>query len=264
MGEDTTPASPDQGPELPGSRRGGSPDAAAEPGQLLGYLARLRRQARAARHAYWFPLVLFGLLTLVATPLYAAAMPTGWYGFAPLVHLAYAPLTRIPVVSELWAGPTAFLIGWYWTLALAIGYLLTVLWYRWHGRQAGVETRAHGYLVTGLVLTVLAAVLPMLLFRPPFVLPWLLNLWITGTLAYLIIAAGLWVLAWAERSRGLALIAGAYTAVTLLIGAYNVTGPPGGFSLRPGLANEFLVLLLPAILLLVAGLASFFTQEARR
>src|ERR1700735_4231927 len=30
---------------------------------LLGEMTALRRRARAARHAYWFPLVLFGLLS---------------------------------------------------------------------------------------------------------------------------------------------------------------------------------------------------------
>src|ERR1700735_4692245 len=37
---------------------------------LLGEMAALRRRARAARHAYWFPLVLFGLLTCASAPFY--------------------------------------------------------------------------------------------------------------------------------------------------------------------------------------------------
>jgi hypothetical protein len=275
MSDDETQASPGDPPEGD-SHPGRLADSAPEPGQLLSHLARLRRQARAARHGYWFPLVIFGLLTLVAIPLYSAAGPVGWSGYSPVVHVAYYPLGRaIPLGPSMFA-PLAFVIEWYWPFALALGFLLTVLWYRWHASQTGVETRAHGYLVTGLVLTVAATVLPVLLFRPPLPgWPFLPNLWLTGTVAFLIIAVGLWVLAWAERSKGLAFIALGYTAVTLLIGAFNVRaapyglgpalgfGRPVGFSpvLRPGYP---LVLMLPAMVLLVAGLASFFVQETRK
>jgi DNA-binding MarR family transcriptional regulator len=39
---------------------------------------------------------------------------------------------------------------------------------------------------------------------------------VRGTFPFVIIAAGLWVLAWAERSRALAVIAAVYTAAALL------------------------------------------------
>ena len=45
-----------------------SDNPALPPEELLSDLARLRRQARTARHAYWFPLVLFGLLTCASAP----------------------------------------------------------------------------------------------------------------------------------------------------------------------------------------------------
>ena len=45
-----------------------SGNAALPPEELLSDLARLRRQARSARHAYWFPLILFGLLTCASIP----------------------------------------------------------------------------------------------------------------------------------------------------------------------------------------------------
>jgi hypothetical protein len=38
------------------------------PADLLGEMRVLRRRARAARHAYWFPLVLFGVLTCASVP----------------------------------------------------------------------------------------------------------------------------------------------------------------------------------------------------
>ena len=44
--------------------------------------------------------------------------------------------------------------------ALVAGFLLTVLWYWRAARRAGVRTPSRGYLITGVVLTVLAVVLP--------------------------------------------------------------------------------------------------------
>jgi len=43
-----------------------------------------------------------------------------------------------------------------------------------------------------------------------------------GHVPVLIIAAGLWVLAWAERSRALAVIAAVYTAAALLSSLDNI------------------------------------------
>src|SRR5436190_1105040 len=202
----------DDGPPAAGGEEHGSPAAAeagpaGEAGPLLTDLARLRRQARTARHAYWFPLVLFGLLTCGAAPLYvAAAAPPGWSG-------AYRT-ERVPVL--LGGSPVdgkGFYIGWYWAAALVGGYLLTVVWYRWHSRRAGVATPARSYLIIGVVLTVLVLVIPPLtLVVRALSWVWLPfgDVWIRGTLAFLIIAAGLWVLARAERSRALAVIALAY------------------------------------------------------
>ena len=86
----------------PPARRGGPgagqrADAAGAgpaggPGVLLADLARLRRQTRAARHAYWFPLILFGLLTCGAAPLYVAAA-------APPCYPAPAPSATGPSCS---------------------------------------------------------------------------------------------------------------------------------------------------------------------
>ena len=44
--------------------------AEPDPASLLSEARRLRRRARSTRHAYWLPLVLFGLLTLGSAPFY--------------------------------------------------------------------------------------------------------------------------------------------------------------------------------------------------
>jgi hypothetical protein len=239
---------------------------AGGPGPLLADLAQLRRQTRAARHAYWFPLILFGLLTCAAAPLYvvAAAPPP-----------ASASLTSGPgpiLLGGMPIGTASFYIGWYWAVALVGGYLLTLLWYRRHAGRAGVWTPARGYLITGVVLTVLALAVPLLtMWLHPLGLLWLPlgDVWIRGTLAFLIIAIGLWVLARAERSRVLAVIALVYTGAALLASLYNVENLVFrlGWTPRSAFAWQLTALpnvLLPAAILLVAGCGAFLAQRGRR
>jgi hypothetical protein len=245
----------------------GGAGAAGDAGPLLTDLARLRRQTRAARHAYWFPLVLFGLLTCGAAPLYvAAAAPHDLSG-------AYATGRGPLLLGGSLPGGEGFYLGWYWAAALVGGYLLTVAWYRWHGRRAGVATAARSYLIIGVVLTVLVLVIPPLTMMVP-ALSWVWlpfgDVWIRGTLAFLIIAAGLWVLARAERSRALAVIALVYTGAALLSSLYNVENVVFRLGWNPGqsaFAWQLTALpnvLLPAVILLAAGCGAFVAQRAGR
>jgi hypothetical protein len=210
---------------------------------------------------------LFGLLTCGAAPLYvAAAAPRDTSG-------AYATGGGPLLLNGFLPGSDGFYIGWYWAAALTGGYLLTVAWYRWHARRAGVATPARGYLITGVVLTVLVLVIPPLTMRVP-ALSWIWlpfgDVWIRGTLAFLIIAAGLWMLARVERSRALAVIALVYTGAALLSSLYNVENIVFRLGWNPGrsaLAWQLTVLpnvLLPAAILLVAGCVAFLVQRTRR
>jgi hypothetical protein len=276
--EQHPPGSPHERPAGAGGQGEGSRAAAEggpaggagpadEPGRLLADLARLRRQARTARHGYWFPLVLFGLLMCGAAPLYVAApAPPGWSGG---YRTGRGPL----LLGGSPVGGNGFYIGWYWAAALVGGYLLTVVWYRWHSRRAGVATPARGYLVIGVVLTVLVLVIPPLTLGVP-ALAWVWlpfgDVWIRGTLAFLVIAAGLWVLARAERSRALAVIALVYTGAALLSSLYNVENIVFRLGWNPGRSafawrlTALPNVLLPAAILLVAGCAAFLVQRARR
>jgi hypothetical protein len=249
--------------DLPGAAGAGP---AGGPGVLLADLAQLRRQTRATRHAYWFPLILFGLLTCGAAPLYvAAAAPpplsgTRTAGYGPVL-LGGRPF-----------GMSSFYIGWYWAVALVGGYLLTLLWYRRHAGQAGVWTPARGYLITGVVLTALVLAIPPLTSWLHFLrFVWLPfgDVWIRGTVAFLIIATGLWVLAGAERSRVLAVIALIYTGAALLSSLYNTENILFRLGWNPGRSAfswQLTVLpniLLPAAVLLVAGCGAFVAQRRR-
>lgn len=233
---------------------------AAEAAGLLGDMRRLRREARSARHAYWFPLVLFSLLTFAAVPLY---LPP---------HVSQRSASIVPSAGSsvpLLSGAPGFLVqnylGNYWLIALFGGLALTLLWYRRHARLVGLRTPARGYVTTVAVLTALALVLPLLAQVPGLEslrMPLPGDLTVRGTVPFLIIAAGLWVLAWAERSIGLAVIASVYTAAALLASLYDIENVLYriGWNVSPGVPN----VLLPAIVLLIAGAITFVSQRNQR
>lgn len=233
----------------------------SDPGKLLGEARRLRRQARSTRHAYWLPLVLFGLLTLGSAPFYVQPPPRN------VVYTSNAPFD--PLLGGFLAGEPANL-GRYWAVAIVVGLTLTGLWYRRHGRQVGLVTPSRGFLVTGAVL-LLFALLPLLfpsgaVAEVFFLIPG--DLIIRGTFPLLIIAVGLWVLAWAERSAGLAVICAIYTGTALLVSLYDVENvlfqlgwSPSGSQWR---LTSLPSPLLAALVLLISGAGAWFAQRRQR
>jgi hypothetical protein len=250
----------EDGAEAPDGPDGGQPDHPEESG-LLRELAALRRRARTARHAYWFPLVLFGLLTCASFPFYL--QPAG-----PLASLSNPGGKWLPFFGGASGG------GYYWLAGLLGGLLATLLWYRWHARRAGLATPARGYIIGTAVLTVAALVIPPLsLVRSPRWLGFLRELsvlWpgdliVRGTFPFVIIAVGLLILAWAERSRALAVTAVACVALSLLESLYNVGNIAYwlGWNLPP-VAAPLMNVLPSGLLLLVAGLVAFLWQRRHR
>jgi hypothetical protein len=233
--------------------------AAPASAELLGELTRLRRQTRVTRHAYWFPLVLFGVLISASAPFY---IQPGGPAVSGTVATASGP--SMPLL-----GGFSGYLGYYWLTALSAGLLLTMLWYRRHARQVGLATPARGYIITSAVLTVAAFLLPPL--SQIHWLRWLQVLWpgdlvIRGTFPFLIIAIGLGVLAWAEQSRALAATAAAYTATALVANLYDVENilPRLGWNGLPGNLTSLPNVLLPALVLVLAGAAAFAAQRRHR
>lgn len=223
-------------------------------------MRKLRRGARSARHAYWFPLVLFSVLTFAAMPLYVPSnVPEGSAGAYQLAG------SSAPLLS----GGAGILVqdylGNYWLVALFGGLALTLLWYRRHARRVGLRTPSRGYVVTVAVLTGLALVLPLLAQIPGLgflLIPLPGDITMRGTFPFLIIAAGLCVLAWAERSVGLVVIAAVYTGTALLASLYDIENVLYrlGWNVSPAPPN----VLLPAIVLLITGAIAFVAQRRQR
>jgi len=239
----------------------------------LARLARLGRPAKApgpppagkpprsAAPAYWFPLALFGLLSLAAAPFYRVAgqySAFGWAGYAPLQSAGNGGFFVISGSPFLpgglfrhsfflpggpWFFDSSFVLGWYWLEAIVGGYLLTLAWYRRQARRTGAVLPARSYWVAGIVLIAAGLVLPLLwVTLSGFWQPTLLAaLWMQGTVEFIVIAMGLWLFASHERSRSLVVIALAYTVTALLT---NVWQPA---ALLP-------IVLLPGAVLFVAGL----------
>ncbi len=246
---------------------------AADPRELLGEVRAIRRRARLARHAYWFPLVLFGLLVCASVPFYFP--PSTW-------ELFRLPGSPHPVSAGVYGAPpgprflqSAYLgglgipssrgIAYYWLGAMLLGIAATVFWYRWRGNRVGLRTPARGYLIAGLIIIALALLIPLagggagMLLMPG-------DLLIRGTFPLVLIGLGLCFLAWSERSVGLAVIAAVYLGLALLASLYdiqNVFYDWFGLSLSPA-ASSLPNVLLPALVLLLSGAGAWVVQRRHR
>jgi hypothetical protein len=227
----------------------------ATPEELLATVDVLRRRTRAAQHAYWLPLLLFGLLMVIPAPLYV-----------DLVDAPYLRTSQLnPALTSLGGDllPHSTALGWYWLSALIGGYLLSLGWYRWRGERVGVHTPTRAYLVAGIAGTLAGLVSPIVLtfvsqntdasimtatswFTSP-----LLGLASRGMLPHVVIAVGLVVLAWLERSRDLWTVVTGYVAAVLLVNLYfnNADFESGNMSRYSLIVGA----LLPALVLLVGG-----------
>ena len=108
---------------------------------VLADLAALRRRTRDDRHAYAFPLFLFGALILLAPLLYASYPPPAGevpyeFTMVPVASGPFPPFDPIAIARLEYRD----LVGWYWVMAIIGGLALTVWWYRHRARRHGVET----------------------------------------------------------------------------------------------------------------------------
>ena len=163
---------------------------------LLIEADRARSTARARRRGAWFPLSLFGALLLASAPLY----------------IAREVATYADGSSEWTSG------GWwaslYWLIAIPLGYLACVRYYRRHADRTGVAEPVWPWVTTGVVLFVLMALAPLGIVAgwiPEFSWGWTL-------LPLFALAGGFLVLAWLERNPYLAVVSVALLAVPSLCG----------------------------------------------
>ena len=240
--------------EEPGTGPGAQPPG--QPEEILADLGRLQRQARVARHAYWFPLVLFGALIAGSSPFFVEQMPP------PGVILWVPRVDRLPTFGGVF---TQAGLSYYWLAAIVTGLGLTGWWYRRRGARVGLRTPSRGFLLTGLIITAALLVLHFISvggIRMDFPLG---IMTIRGTFPMLIIAVVLWVLARAERSAGLTVVAALFTGAALLADLYNVENIVFSLGWNPTQSQwrytSLPGVLVPALVLLVAGGIAFVAQR---
>jgi hypothetical protein len=232
-----------------------------EPEALLADVAALRHAARRDRHAYRLPLTLFGLLALASAPFYVD--PIG------------PDVLRAPRQGPVLAGLGGDLllhstgIGWFWLAALIGGFLVSLWWYRRHALQAGVQTPTRAYGRAGVIGVVVGLGLGPVLnwlwanaWDPlstlaRFVLWPVFALFGLGLVPLAVVGIGFLVLARLERSRLLAVVAGA-VLVTLLLGPIYVN------TFFAGSAYGYLpVVIVPGLVFLAGGVAGLARQSRK-
>jgi len=220
-------------------------------------MRQVRRRARLARHAYWFPLVLFGLLTLGSIPFYLRP-------FLTRAGVSGRPSSRLGFLQSSYFPNPLFGHGlpYYWLGALLAGIAATAAWYRWRGGRVGLRTPTRGYLITALVLLILAVLIPLITGSRSQVALMPGDLLVRGTFPFLIIAVGLCVLARAERSIALTAIVVGYLGLSLLVSLYDVVNVIDRLGWHIGQPEAALAnVILPGLALVISGAAAWVLQR---
>ncbi|MET9627116.1 hypothetical protein ABZX92_06605 [Lentzea sp. NPDC006480] len=266
-----------------------------DPTGLLIELSDLRKRARVDRHGYWLPFLLFGLITLGATPFYVPeyCRTTGaCVADEPWLYHWLHPDGRLngPIGSY---EPTVA-ADIYWIIALLCGYLAVVWWYRWRAAQVGVETPTRLYaqvtIFTLLLPLVGVPVLSKVFFNQvgwQIALPitvvaivaatWTARRRVVTALAVLalfglahfipaypygqmfVLAAGLAGLAWVERSAVCTVFVALFAAAVVFV------NEAGRFDLHwPYQVEQYATTGLPAVVLLVGGIIGSVRREMAR
>ncbi|MEU5411211.1 hypothetical protein [Streptomyces clavifer] len=131
---------------------------------LLASAEGLRRGTRAQLLGSWVPLLVFGLLALVAVPVAGYALNFGAHGrnIASYPFFAYAELTGLCVVHEPgtpclkgeFDGALLRFAGWgIWFVLLPLAWLACARWYRLRGERRGIVPRRRAWALTTLAVT---------------------------------------------------------------------------------------------------------------
>jgi hypothetical protein len=234
-----------------------SPDS---PGEVLASLGDLTRKVRAAQRGTWFPLLLFGMVTL-------GGILANRFTFS--VRTVPCPAGHTPPGTGTRCVLTKQGTPFYWGIACLLAYAAIAFFYIRRSRNRGVGTPVRPYVLAGIGIAALFAATSLwsaahvttpsatidfwgLHLEPDAGLTVLLER-LTGPAAS--VGVPLLVLSWVERSRALLLFTLAYLALELAPITTGWAGIPATspWSSLPRLA-------VPAVFLLLGALGFALTQ----
>jgi hypothetical protein len=237
------------------------PDA-TDPRLLLAETRHLATKVRRSQGVGWFTLVVFGILTLLATPFMR-------YGAHPSHCATPTANTSLCVIY-----PTLAL--WYWPVALVAGYAAISLYGLRRSRAIGVSTRIAGYVAVGVLVGLLGTAWAAWSYTHPEFIAHTLNVTALGTGFPLLRLAGpaaaiglaLVLLAWKERDALLAVVAVVYLGVVVWGPTRHTSVPPGQTPSSPISASPWVflphLLTEAAVLLVGAGVIALWRQARER
>jgi hypothetical protein len=235
------------------------------PEDALAEVRRLRRRAHQRAHGgAWLPATAIAFLLLGSIGLYRYPFES-----ATVIDASYPFWAGLPDQQRTPVGSYVF-----WFVGAPLVFAMTAAWYQWRARRIGIRVAWRPFVVTGLgVLMLLAVLAAVPKGEPSAAAGELIDpsplLW-TGVLTPLLpVAAAVIALGWAERSRSL-FVAGAWIALLALwlcgtwpLGSFpgwlarlldGGSGPGlgGQLALRPG--HYVVVMALPLIVFAFARL----------
>jgi hypothetical protein len=217
--------------------------AGDDPRRLLSSTRELTRRVREAQRATWFPLLVLAAVTFAAIPTYLGGHRLG-------ICVAVPPAGRACTAYSL-----AAIV--YWPIALVLAYVAIAAFYIRRSQARGVGTRVRPYVIAGIVLApVVTGATLWTVYHPLGDIALGLQPGLPFRLASPGCAIGiaLLVLAWAERSRALLVLALGYLVIVLVPITF------GWFTGRHGWTS--LPLVLHGIVLLLGGIGFALAQRS--
>ena len=178
------------------------------PRELLSATRRLTRQVRHAQRGTWFPLLLFAVLTLASIPIIR-------YNRHPIDCRAPHPGLKVCIAFA----PASYV---YWPLALVLAYAAIAAFYVHRAHSRGVGTRVRLYVITGVIIAVVATGISLWLVTHPELVGYPSVAPPSAATGFLLfrlaspqgaIGLALLVLAWVERNRALLVFGLVYLAI---------------------------------------------------
>jgi len=185
--------------------------------ELLDAVRHVSKETRRARHGYWFPVLLSGLIILGNLPFnyfrigHYGGHFSGFFGFCLCTGVGNHPF-----------GSTL-----YWLIAMPLGFAAVAAYYVARSRRTGLRVRIWPYIVTGVVIFGLV-ILTAAQVPAPLRFMYRIDVWtryatIQGFAPILVISFAFFALAIIERSKAFWVITLAFLGVAVLANTYNIS-----------------------------------------